>query len=55
MSKENPNDDPREKTDWKPYPGTKEPWKEPGQASQDPNTEAPKKPDLERWQESGTH
>jgi hypothetical protein len=28
MSKETPKDDPREKTDWKPYPATDEPWKQ---------------------------
>lgn len=54
MSKEKPTDDPRHKTDWDPYRGTKEPWKEPGQASQDPKSKPPKKPDLDRWQKSDT-
>ena len=55
MSKENATDDPRKRTDWKPYPGTKEPWKEPGQQAQDPNTKPPPKPDLEKWRDTDTH
>lgn len=54
MSKERPNDDPRNRTDWKPYKGTDAPWKDAGQASQNPRpTEV--KPNLERWQDSDTH
>jgi hypothetical protein len=37
------------------YKGTNEPWKKPGQASQDPNTPEPAKPDLEKWQDTKTH
>ena len=36
MSKETPQDDPRQRDDWKPYPGSKEPWKQPAQSTQDP-------------------
>ncbi len=54
MSKEKPNDDPRKQTDWEPYPGTKEPWKEPGQDSQDPDSKVGKR-DLEKWRKSNTH
>jgi hypothetical protein len=45
--------EPRE--DDKPAKGTDEPWKRPGQASQDPAAKEPKKPDLEKWQKSETH
>jgi hypothetical protein len=55
MSKEKPGDDPRQKTDWKPYPGTDEPWQEPGQVSQDPDSKNPPKPDLEKWRKANTH
>lgn len=44
----------RERSEWPPYKGTEEPWKKPGQASQDPNaTDADI--DLERWQRTNTH
>ena len=55
MSKAKPTDDPRRQTDWKPYPGTKEPWKEPNQVSQDPKSRPPTKPDLEKRKDSDTH
>lgn len=38
-----------------PSKGTKEPWKRPGQKSQNPDEENPKKPDLEKWHKSSTH
>lgn len=54
MTKEHPYDDTHSKSDTKPTKGTNEPWKKPGQASQ--NTEADiAKPDLENWQDSKTH
>lgn len=45
--------EPRE--DDKPTKGTKEPWKRPGQLSQNPSEPEPPKPDLENWQKSETH
>jgi hypothetical protein len=53
MSKEKPNDDPRQKTDKKSFKQTNEPWKQPVEKEQNPDGVA--KPDLERWQESNTH
>lgn len=54
MTKEKPYDDPHQRSDWKPQKGTDEPWKKPGQASQDTDPEIAK-PDLENWQKSKTH
>ena len=54
MSKETPQDDPRQESDWKPSKGTDKPWKDPNQASQNPGEE-PAKPDLEKWNDSKTH
>jgi hypothetical protein len=44
MSRDNKNDPP-------PSKGTDEPWKEPGQASQNPN-EKQTKPDLDKWNDA---
>lgn len=51
MSKETPNDDPRQRTDWGSHSQTKEPWKrhpEKEQQSRD------SKHDLEKWHDSDT-
>lgn len=45
--------EPRE--DDKPDKGTDKPWERPGQLGQNPNWKEPKKPELEKWKESGTH
>ena len=45
--------EPRE--DDKPSKGTDEPWKRPGQTSQNPDQPAPAKPDLEKWKNTETH
>jgi hypothetical protein len=55
MSKETPKDHPREKTDWKPYPATDEPWKQNAQKTQNQDGFDTPKPDLEKWQETNTH
>ncbi len=52
MSKENPNGDPREKTDPKTMKQTDEPWKGPPEKEQKPSDVTP---DLEKWQETSTH
>jgi hypothetical protein len=52
MSKENPGDDPRQRTDWKTTKQTEEPWKGPVEKEQKPGGPPP---DLEKWQESDTH
>lgn len=54
MSKETPKDNPRERTDWPAYKGTDEPWKKPGQASQNPD-EKQGEIDLEKWHRTNTH
>jgi len=54
-TQETPDDDPRERSDWKPYPGSKEPWKQPAQSTQDPAAPETEKPDLEKWGETNTH
>ena len=38
-----------------PSKGTNEPWKRPGQTSQNPDEPEPSKPDLEKWHKSSTH
>lgn len=38
-----------------PTKGTEEPWKRPGQSSQNPDEKEPEKPDLEKWHKSSTH
>ena len=52
MSKENPNDDPRQKTDAKSMKQTDEPWKGPVEKDQKPGNS---KPDLEKWRDTNTH
>jgi hypothetical protein len=52
MSKETPNDDPRQETDWKSPKQTDKPWKGPTEKEQNPGHQ---KPDLEKWQETNTH
>jgi hypothetical protein len=52
MSREKPNDDPRQKTDWGSHRQTDEPWKEKPEKEQ---RSGPVKPDLEKWQETNTH
>lgn len=52
MSKETPNDDPRQQTDWKNTKQTDEPWKGATEKEQlDPNRP---KPDLEKWKDANT-
>jgi hypothetical protein len=52
MSKENPNDDPRQRTDWKNTKQTDEPWK--GQVEKEQkNTDGDI--DLEKWHDTNTH
>jgi hypothetical protein len=51
MSKEKPNDDPRQATDWKNTKQTDKPWKGPTEKEQ----KSGGKPDLEKWQETNTH
>jgi len=52
MSKENPNDDPRQETDAKSTKQTDEPWKAPVEKDQKPGNS---KPDLEKWHDTNTH
>jgi hypothetical protein len=52
MSKENPNDDPRQHTDAKNTKQTDEPWK--GQVEKDQKP-GDSKPDLEKWHDTTTH
>jgi hypothetical protein len=53
MSKEIPDDDPRQRTDWKTTRQSEKPREGNTEKEQfDPN--APK-PDLEKWQDSDTH
>jgi hypothetical protein len=35
--------------------GTDQPWKNPGQAAQDPSQQPKSKHDLEQWQRTNTH
>ncbi len=53
MSREKPNDDPRERTDTGSFKQTDTPWEKPVEKEQDPKTV--RKPDLEKWQRSNTH
>ncbi|MBV8696363.1 hypothetical protein [Bradyrhizobium sp.] len=53
MSREKPNEDPRERSDKRNFRQTDEPWKKPVEKEQSPKG-APK-PDLEKWHESDTH
>jgi hypothetical protein len=52
MSKEKPNDDPRESTDAKTTRQTDEPWKGPVEKDRKPGDS---KPDLEKWHDTNTH
>jgi hypothetical protein len=52
MSKEGPNADPRQQTDWKSTRQSDEPWKGPPEKEQRPGD---RKPDLEKWQRTDTH
>lgn len=52
MSKEKPNDDPRQRTDWKTTKQTEEPWKGPVEKEQ--RTHPPSEDDLERWRRTNT-
>ncbi len=52
MSKEKPNDDLRQQTDWKNTKQTDQPWKGPVEKEQKPGG-AP--PDLENWNDTSTH
>ena len=52
MSKETPEDDPRQATDQKNTKQTNEPWKGPVEKEQKRSGPAP---DLEKWQETKTH
>jgi hypothetical protein len=51
MSKEKPNDDPREENDWGSNKQTDKPWVGNPEKEQRPN----EKIDLENWQDSNTH
>jgi hypothetical protein len=53
MSKEKPNDDPRQRTDTKSFRQTNEPWKQPVEKEQNPK--GVPDADLERWHKSDTH
>jgi hypothetical protein len=50
MSKECPNDDPRQRTDWKTTKQTDQPWKGPVEKEQ--RTGSVDEADLERWQDT---
>lgn len=52
MSKEKPNDDPRQNTDWKSTKQTDEPWNGPIEKDQKPGDS---KPNLEKWHDTNTH
>jgi hypothetical protein len=54
MSREKPNDDPRERTDWESNRQTKEPWKGIPEKDQRPQG-GDEKIDLEKWNDTGTH
>ena len=53
MSKEKPNDDPRQQTDWKNTKQTDEPWK--GATEKEQVAPDRPKPDLEKWHDTKTH
>ena len=52
MSKETPEDDPRQRTDWPSTKQTEKPWKGPIEKEQKPGSE---KIDLEKWHGTSTH
>jgi hypothetical protein len=51
MSKEKPDDDPRQRTDWETNRQTDQPWKRNIEKDQQSGV---KKEDLEKWNESNT-
>jgi hypothetical protein len=51
MTKEAPDDDPRQKDDWGSLKQTDKPWKGPPETEQQPGAEH----DLETWQQTKTH
>lgn len=58
MPKDNPQSEPAVQdtvNDPAPSKGTNEPWKRPGQASQNPDETEPSDIDLEKWQNTNTH
>ena len=52
MSEEKPNDDPRQRTDWKTTKQTEEPWKGPVEKEQRTSVT---EEDLERWHRTNTN
>jgi hypothetical protein len=52
MSKETPEDDPRQRNDWESNKQTNEPWKGNPEKDQQSGT---KKSDPDKWQETNTH
>jgi hypothetical protein len=52
MSKEKPNEDPRQRTDWKSTKQTDKPWK--GSTEKEQQSDGAK-PDLEKWHDTNTH
>ena len=53
MSREKPNDDPRQQTDTGSFKQNDKPWKQPAEKEQNPK--GVRKSDLEKWQRSDTH
>ena len=51
MSKEKPNEDPRQHTDWKNTKHTDQPWKGPVEREQRNEDRI----DLEKWHDTNTH
>ena len=52
MSKEKPNEDPRQQTDWKTTKQTDQPWKRPVEKDQQSGST---KEDLQKWNDTNTH
>ena len=52
MSKERPNDDPRDQNDWGSHRQTNKPWK--GNPEKEQGSDEVK-PDLEKWHRTKTH
>jgi hypothetical protein len=52
MSRETPQDDPRQQSDWGSHKQTDKPWKEHPEKDQHTDTS---RNDLEKWQKSRTH
>ncbi|WP_199198327.1 hypothetical protein [Bradyrhizobium sp. MOS002] len=53
MSKERPNDDPRQQNDWGSHKQTDTPWK--GNPEKEQGSSDEVKPDLEKWHGTKTH